>query len=90
MSLTINNLVKYISWCKIGQKYFDVVLIRFHITYIVYIYTCLDIIQAACFGNNGDNTNFRNSNESTKLVKELLDAGANVEERHLGRSEYGK
>ena len=54
------------------------------------MYTCLDLIQAACFGNNGDNTNFRNSNESTKLVKELLDAGANVEERHLGRSEYGK
>ena len=38
--------------------------------------TCLDIIKAGCYQNG-----------STDLVKELLDAGANIEERSL--SDHG-
>ncbi len=36
------------------------------------IYICLEIIKAACNGNG-----------STEVIKELLDAGANIEERSL-------
>ena len=40
---------------------------------------CLEIIKAACNGNG-----------STEVIKELLDAGANTEERSLSGSFHGR
>ncbi len=47
----------------------------------IYIHIYLEIIKAACHGNG-----------SIKVIKELLDAGANIEERSLSDldSQLGK
>ena len=45
----------------------------------IYICVCLEIIKAACNGNG-----------STEVIKELLDAGANTEERSLSGSFHGR